>query len=111
MGQRFAVRTVAHMIHDHEGHPSTTLLGQTDRDAQEIILSTSVGDDKAREVYIHEVLHTMTGLTGLTTNLSFAEEEDLVNRMAPVLLQFLRDNPTVYTYLTGRYVGGKGSAV
>lgn len=86
----------------HEGYMD--VLGACDRDDQIIQLETlGVGFDKLRETYLHEVLHALIGMSGMNRDVLSESEEVVVNRLAPVLLQFLRDNPSVFTYLTGRY--------
>ncbi len=45
---------------------------------------------KEKEVLLHEVCHAIFTLAGLTDESS---EEEVVNRITPLLLQFLLDNP------------------
>lgn len=53
-----------------------------------------------RETLLHETLHAATFFTGMSEELSKRAEERLVNRLAPVLLMILRDNPSLVRYLT-----------
>ena len=104
MGQKFTVGVHKYLAVEHPVHPGQTLevLGLCDNDAQMIALDPEQGPDKLRETYLHEHLHAMIGLAGMRDMLGDNEEE-VVKRISPILLQFLRDNPGVYTFLTGRY--------
>lgn len=53
-----------------------------------------------RQVTHCQVLHTLTNLVGINTELDAKDEESLVNRLAPALLDCLRANPTFVAYLT-----------
>lgn len=112
MGQRFRVKVFAAVGASDFATSNKLLLGHCDPDMQYIRLARDgVGDDKAREVYLHEALHAIVALAGHDTeHEGLGPEEQFVNRLAPILLQFLRDNPRVYEYLTSRWVGSAGSA-
>lgn len=116
MGQTFKVKSVknlkvaiesinpADVDHEwvHEG--GMDVLGTCDRDGQTIEVETEgIGFDKRRETLLHESLHALIAMTGLSKDALDDREENVVNRLAPALLQFIRDNPTLYSYLTGRY--------
>ena len=85
----------------HEG-TVVSLLGSTHVDDQSIKIEVNVGPDIQRKTLLHESLHAMFALTAAGADLDDAAEERIVKRLAPVLLQFLRDNRSVYSYLTGR---------
>ena len=113
MGQVFKVRqTKTLTVHLHETsigegtedkETTIDLLGMTDNDMQEVFLYTEQGPDKMRETFLHEHLHAMLTLAGISDQADAEVEERIVKRLAPIMLQFLRDNPNVYTFLTGRY--------
>ena len=102
MGQRFTIGVHKNLAVEHPSVVGQTLdiLGMCDNDSQMIALDPEQGPDKLRETYLHEHLHAMVGLAGMRDMLG-TNEEDVVKRLSPILLQFLRDNPRVYTFLTG----------
>lgn len=53
------------------------------------------------ETLLHEILHCVTESAGINAELGEAEEEKLVRRVAPLLLDVLRRNPDLVAYLTG----------
>lgn len=85
--------------HEHE---KMGLLGLTDGDLSKIVVNTEQGEDKFRVTLLHEVLHAIVSEAGLRDVLDANREEQVVKRMAPILRQVLKDNPRVYTFLTGR---------
>lgn len=108
MGQRFQVKLYAHIKYeDKDG----VVLGLTKSDEQEVHLAThNIGPDRARETYLHELLHVVFNFAAIDRGLDMAIEEDIIKRVSPILLQALRDNPRVCEYLTGHWVGGKKGA-
>ena len=118
MGQRFAVQPIKDLkvaeVHVspgaldasgwQHGEPEVfNVQGLCDADAQVIQIETEgIGFDRFRETYLHEHLHAMMALGGLRDTISARDDEVIAKRLAPILLQFLRDNPRVYTFLTGR---------
>jgi hypothetical protein len=50
-----------------------------------------------RDTLVHELLHALCSLTGLNEKV---DEEDLVLRLSPALLDLLRRNPALVRYLT-----------
>jgi len=103
MGQRFTVTMVENLRVSSEcGH--LDILGLCDSDAQKIVLESLQGPDKLRETFLHEHLHAMVNLAGLRDVLTEDKDEDVIKRLTPILLQFLRDNPAVYAFLIGKSV-------
>lgn len=98
MGRPIRVTLTDHYIETGDA----SALGLTESDDQTVLLCTIAGEDKRREVYLHEVMHVIFDAAGLSDTISHAQDESVINRTAPILLQFLTDNPSVYTYLTGR---------
>lgn len=63
---------------------------------QRITIKKGMGADMIREALVHECLH------GMTFAISHeASDEKIVRRLAPVLLEFLRDNPELVDFLRG----------
>ncbi len=99
------------LYHEHldvDGHPVDSdeppqhLMGLSDSDAQMVVIDSDQGSDRLRDTYIHEHLHMMLALAGIRDTITYEQEESVVKRISPILLLFLRENPAVYTYLTGR---------
>lgn len=76
------------------------LLGHCDRRAGVISIEPNQSPDQKRDSLLHESLHGITDLIGLAADMSDAEEEQLVRRLSPAILAFLRDNPKVVAFLT-----------
>lgn len=98
---------VAGVFHEEE---AIDLLGLTNSDEQIILIeSVAAGPDTQAVTVLHEVLHAVASQAGMRDTLTEALEESTVKRLAPLLLQVLRDNPKLIEYLTNRRVLGKGS--
>jgi hypothetical protein len=72
--------------------------------SQRIKLAPGQGPDYERDTLLHEVLHAVLFATNLRKMEGFGtqHEESVVLAMSPILLQVLRDNPRLLTYLTER---------
>lgn len=86
----------------HHEHELRAVNGVCDSDSQVIAIDAGLGDDKTRETFLHENLHAMLSLAGMKGDLDGVAEERVIKRLSPILLLYLRDNPRVYTFLTGR---------
>lgn len=75
------------------------LLGQADVATCRILLEPMMTPDAMRETLLHEVLHYTCSLTGLSEHLGDKEEEQLVQRLSPILLDTLQRNPKLVAYL------------
>jgi Zn-dependent peptidase ImmA (M78 family) len=73
--------------------------GICDKDRTEIHLDPDQSEIRLRLSLVHELLHALSDLGDLRDMDSVAEEERVV-RMAPVLLQVIRENPKLLEYLT-----------
>lgn len=73
-------------------------LGHCDFDRVEIWLLQGMDSSKTREVLTHEVLHTCTYPTFCTEEKY--TDEAFVESTAVVLLNVLRENPKLISYLT-----------
>lgn len=108
LGQRYRVDNPKTFKDPEDGE---SLLGHIDHDYGLVTVSGTQSPDQMAETFLHEVLHALLDKVGHGSNQMGAEEhEAMVNRLAPVLLLFLRDNPRVIEYLTGRVVGGRRAA-
>jgi hypothetical protein len=101
MSTLFEVSWVEHLLQGPEEVPA---LGYTNTDAQHIVITTDLGHDRLREVFLHESLHAIKDATGLSRDiLGDAEsEEAFCKRLAPVLLQWLRDNGAAVAWMRQR---------
>jgi hypothetical protein len=108
MGKKVTVGlTEGLMIHQHNHDDNVIealdLLGLYDQPAMVIALDKAQSPDRLKETFLHETLHALIYEVAPRDVLTFEEEEAVVRRLAPVMLLFLRENPAVYTFLTGRY--------
>jgi hypothetical protein len=55
--------------------------------------------DAMQETYLHEVLHALLTHAGLRDELGAGTEERVANRLAPLLLHTLRENPQLLDWL------------
>lgn len=113
LGQRFDIRVVPNLtvptgnvavddVHAHEDwvHEDTMqVLGACDRDRNVISLDPDTGYDRLRETFLHEHLHAIITKANLHHDLLASNEEAVVARLSPILLQFLRDNPKAVEFL------------
>lgn len=102
LGQRFKVHSIDNLQTDHDDNGVIDVLGLCDSDDQIIVLEDRQPYDKKAETFLHEQLHAMLAFAGLREDLG-EHEEAIVKRLSPIMLEWLRRNPSVYTFLTGRY--------
>ena len=74
-------------------------LAVTDTDTLVMTLDPKMPDSKMATILLHEILHTLTEVTGLAQEWSAAKEEEVVGRLAPALGAAIRDNPQLIKYL------------
>lgn len=75
------------------------LFGYTDFGRQTITIAPDITQPKQQEVLLHEALHCITDLVGITAELGASDDEKYVNRIAPAILDMLRRNPAFVDYL------------
>lgn len=80
---------------------SADLYGHTNHGTLRIAIAPDVNQARQRETITHETLHCLTAQVGIVNELSADDEEKLVRRLAPALLDCLRRNPALVAYLTG----------
>lgn len=69
--------------------------GSIEYGRQEIRVAASLKGEYARETLVHEMLHGLIHMAGLEKELGDSEEE-VVKRLAPLLLLAVRDNPKAW---------------
>jgi hypothetical protein len=79
----------------------TIILGETDHDRLTIILNETMQPGLARETLMHECLHVVTEVCGLRRKWGNAKDERIIRRLSPLLLELLRRNPDIVSYLMG----------
>lgn len=80
----------------NRGYP-IKLYGETDRVGAKILLQPDVADTLKSDTLMHEIIHAVWLAAGI--QMDEKEEEDIVARIAPLLLMTLRENPSILTYL------------
>lgn len=76
------------------------LLGRCDTEACTIVVDPRLAGTMQRETLTHEVLHACMDVIGAGDDLGHDTEERVVRRLAPVLLDVLRRNPGLVSWLT-----------
>lgn len=114
MGQKFLIRTAEQVevptgrvsAEDLERHGEgwvheehLQVLGVCDRDQMVIGMTLDTGWDRFRETFLHENLHAMIAKSGMNNDILHGLEENVVARLSPILLQFVRDNPRALRFL------------
>lgn len=99
LGQKFEVRFQKEIVDPDDGG---SLLGFIEHDWNRIRVSTNQHPDSQRETYLHESLHALLSKVGWGVARMGKEHEELVDQLAPVLLDFIRANPRVIEYLQER---------
>jgi len=103
MGQRFTVSQRTELtVEDVHGNQIEGCIGVCDVNSNTIGIVSTLGPERERETLLHECLHAISSKMGYTLERSDDEDEALVKRMAPILLDFLRSNPRVIAYLVER---------
>ena len=100
------VRILSHLVGiamvadlQHEGEDDEhahRAYGVFDPGVPAIYLDKASGDERTKVTLVHEALHAMLNISKLD---AVEDEEELVGRLAPVLLDFLRSNKRVVAYL------------
>lgn len=93
--QRVGVRRAAEIdISDSHGKGATAF-GCYESHVPLITIATQ-GRERERHTFLHENIHAMIDMSKLHES---SDEEDFVSRFSPVLLAWLRENPTAVAYL------------
>ena len=75
--------------------------GELDVDLLEIRLHPDRAELIIKETLLHEIIHGVCAVGGLDHELGADQEEKIVRRLAPILLDVLRRNPGMVEYLCG----------
>lgn len=93
VGQRFAVEVAA-----DSRHLGGDRMGQCRIAEQRILIRAELGADQARDTLLHEILHGLLDVAGLMRD-EDEREESIVHALSPLLLDALRRNPRLVSYL------------
>lgn len=99
MQQRIPVLRTKELFHDSGDGQRSEAWGLWDSSAQTITMCKGQGPDRERTTFVHENLHAMITFGGMA---QVSGEEDMVTRLAPILLSWLRENPRTVAYLMER---------
>lgn len=91
--QRIPIRVVEKLHFE-----DVSAYGAYSHDEPAIELDANLSFERERETLVHESLHAMLALTG-DAFLEPADEENLVTFLSPVVLSWLRDNPSLIRYV------------
>lgn len=97
LGQRIRILSVVDLLHDDEdGEHVHRAYGVFDPGDPVIWLDKASGIERRKVTLIHEGLHAMLNTAKID---EVGSEEELVGRLAPVLLDFIRANKGAIAYL------------
>jgi hypothetical protein len=91
----------------HRVDVKDTLCGLTEATGCNIYINDEMSFSQIQETVLHELLHAMFDLTGVFYELDDTVEERITRPLAPVLMQFLRDNPQLLRALGVVTEGGR----
>lgn len=74
-------------------------LGLTLHHATTIMVDDNVSEDVQASTLLHEVLHAVFDVTGVSYDIGSKTEEKLIRHLEATLLQVLRENPELVAYL------------
>lgn len=94
LGQVISIVSVPNLSHDNEG-----CHGLYEPDLPRISINRGDGNERKRATLTHESLHAMFN-AGALSAAPADDEEELVSRLAPILLSWVRENRAVIEYLT-----------
>lgn len=77
----------------------TGLFGSANYLTQVITINPDQAPDAKAETLLHEALHVISDMVGIRPDLGVDQEENIIRRLAPPLLQFLRQNHNLVDYL------------
>lgn len=96
---RYRVSTNKAERREVEAEQRSLVNGHSDHDLLVIVVDAELAADVVAETTVHEVLHALTYLAGLSTAWGADKEEDVVRRLAPLLLDTLRRNPDLVAFV------------
>jgi hypothetical protein len=95
---RYKVDTSADAVLKMRAETSADCVGRVRHTEQTITIKPEMAADQLRDTLLHEVLHAVHSFVGMDV----ADEcgcEEFVHRLCPTLLDTLRRNPDLVTYL------------
>lgn len=96
-GLKVGLLVLPQLMHDAEdGSHAHRAYGVYDPGQPIIWLDAASGPERRKTTLVHEVLHAAIDVTGIEMG---AEEEELVNRLAPIVFDFIRANRGAIAYL------------
>lgn len=78
------------------------VVGLCGPDEEKLLLDPLLGPMKERETLLHEVRHGVWHYLALSDDFSDKQEEKVIRRETPALLEVLRRNPRLAKYLLGQ---------
>ena len=93
LSQVIPVASIAHLSHENE-----ECHGLYSPDGPSISVNRADGSERKRATLVHESLHAMFNASQLGAQAA-DDEEELVARLAPILLSWMRENRPMVEYL------------
>lgn len=107
VGFRYEVSTDGDELARTGQRERATLLGHCDRQKQRILLDTTGHPQIVAETLVHELLHALTQIAGLADEWNDDHEEEVVNRLAPLLALTIARNPDLVAVLRAVFGGDR----
>jgi len=103
LGRKYSVSLDRARLNEHavDIGAKDGLYGLTDNVDMRIWLDPESGKARQQDTLLHELLHACLDATGLDKMLGEEHEEEVANRLAPVLLEVWRSNPKLVAFLLG----------
>jgi len=96
--QRITVQTAKSIdVSDVTGIHGSAAWGTYEGGKQLITICAGQPHDRERMTFLHENLHALFDYAEVDSMLH--DDEEFITRLAPTLLSWMRENPTVMTYL------------
>jgi hypothetical protein len=93
LGQVIPVTSVAGLTHDNED-----CHGLYEPDGPYIRINRADGNERKRATLVHECMHAMFNAGQLSAHPA-DDEEEMVSRLSPILLSWMRENRLTIEYL------------
>lgn len=97
----YTVRLDKDRIEELEKESGDELYGMTTHNLLEIAVHPHMHNTLIKETLLHEVLHAVLYVTGISHGMSDDDEEQLIRSLSPCLFMLLRDNPGLVDCLVG----------
>jgi Zn-dependent peptidase ImmA (M78 family) len=94
--QRVRVAKARTLTHTDENGHANEAWGMFDSDQLCIHIRTGQAPDRERETFMHENLHLIVNACKMG---DVDSEEELVSRLSPIVLSWMRENPRAVAYL------------